>query len=299
MAVENVYSQRAAFLKKEVDSELGPSSHPYQPKRRLRQFPWSWFLSTITFACTTIILLLRPVTETSRCTDARSLPVVVGTSFSVTYGWESTANSAPWQEDSSYRVEVKFTGALTWNASGTLINEHAPGEKLWVGDPSPEIDALWERFEKLWSIMVEGDEADNVRDQTLLKDGYWVTGLDVFHQLHCLDSLRRALYPDYYPHKASPRTWRLHTDHCVDYLRQAIMCHGDTTPVNQKWYPQAHRFGPDFATVHVCKPFDEIVEWSQLRTPEGRKGTRGIEVAKDPSVVIPDDSDVLKKEHEH
>ncbi|KAI0413137.1 hypothetical protein F5X98DRAFT_366772 [Xylaria grammica] len=270
MPVENLYSQRAAFFKKEVDSELGPSSHPYQPKRRLQQFPWPWCLSTITFAWTTVLLLLRPVTEISRCADARSLPMVV---------------------DSSHRVEVKFTGALTWNASGTLINKHAPGEKLWVGDPSPEIDALWGRFEKLWSIMAEGDEADHVRDQTLLKDGYWVTGLD--------DSLQRALYEDYYPHKASPRTWRLHTDHCVDYLQQATMCHGDTTPVNQKWYPQAHRFGPDSATVHVCKPFDGIVEWPQLRTPEGRKWTRGVEVAKDLSVVIPDDSDVIKKEHEH
>lgn len=35
-------------------------------------------------------------------------------------------------------------------------------------------------------MLLEGDEADNVRDQTLLQNGYWVTGLDVFHQLHCL-----------------------------------------------------------------------------------------------------------------
>lgn len=28
-------------------------------------------------------------------------------------------------------------------------------------------------------------------------DGY-IVGLEVYHQLHCLDFLRRALYPDYY-----------------------------------------------------------------------------------------------------
>lgn len=35
-------------------------------------------------------------------------------------------------------------------------------------------------------MLLDGEEADNVRGQTLLQDGYWVTGLDVFHQLHCL-----------------------------------------------------------------------------------------------------------------
>ena len=35
-------------------------------------------------------------------------------------------------------------------------------------------------------VLLEGSEADMVRDRTILYDGYWVTGLDVVHQMHCL-----------------------------------------------------------------------------------------------------------------
>lgn len=38
-------------------------------------------------------------------------------------------------------------------------------------------------------VLLEGPEADMVRDKTTLFDGYWVTGLDVVHQMHCLVDL--------------------------------------------------------------------------------------------------------------
>ncbi|KAI0907413.1 hypothetical protein F4823DRAFT_564807 [Ustulina deusta] len=53
-------------------------------------------------------------------------------------------------------------------------------------------------------------------------------GLTVYHQLHCLDAIRHGYWaaidkvePD---HKAEPG----HIRHCIDYLRQSIMCNADT-----------------------------------------------------------------------
>ncbi|KAJ2985144.1 hypothetical protein NUW58_g5691 [Xylaria curta] len=63
---------------------------------------------------------------------------------------------------------IKFSGALTWNASGVLVNEHLPGETIWVGDPNPDIDALWDGFEDIWNVLLDGEEADLVRDTTLV-----------------------------------------------------------------------------------------------------------------------------------
>ncbi|KAI1173204.1 hypothetical protein F4777DRAFT_461838 [Nemania sp. FL0916] len=186
----------------------------------------------------------------------------------------------------SRQHEVKFSGALTWNASGVLVNEHLPGETIWVGDPSPEIDALWDGFEDIWNVLLDGPEADLVRDKTLMYNGYWITGLDVFHQLHCLDTLRRALYPTSYPRLASPRTHLLHQEHCVDYLRQAITCRADATPVPQKWLPGAGRFGPDFATVHTCGSIGELEAWARRRNAEARGGRPGSETARDERVVV-------------
>jgi len=56
------------------------------------------------------------------------------------------------------------------------------------------------------------------------------------------------------------------TDHCIDAMRVHLMCYADVTPVtfydpadqpNRKW-PL-----PDFGTLHTCRDFDAIVEWSK------------------------------------
>ncbi|KAI1783236.1 hypothetical protein LXA43DRAFT_903912 [Ganoderma leucocontextum] len=45
-------------------------------------------------------------------------------------------------------------------------------------------------------------------------------GLALYHQMHCLDRIRRGIGKNGY----NP-----HVHHCINYLRQAILCEGDTT----------------------------------------------------------------------
>lgn len=41
----------------------------------------------------------------------------------------------------------------------------------------------------------------------------------MFHQLHCLDKLRRAVVEE------PPSEWeRWHTQHCLNYIRQMLLC---------------------------------------------------------------------------
>jgi hypothetical protein len=59
-------------------------------------------------------------------------------------------------------------------------------------------------------------------------------GISVFHQLHCLGVLRYgwfALVADLDPSNQEPRHHLSNSAamHCFDFLRQAIMCSGDTT----------------------------------------------------------------------
>jgi hypothetical protein len=77
--------------------------------------------------------------------------------------------------------------------------------------------------------------------------GYYLAELEIYHQLHCLvewnaspggrylwmlqNQIRQALHPKYYPN------WGMHTigarefhiDHCVDRIRQGLMCNADTS----------------------------------------------------------------------
>lgn len=41
--------------------------------------------------------------------------------------------------------EVTFDGSLTFDSTGTLIREKKKGEPEWVGEPTPEMDAMWDR----------------------------------------------------------------------------------------------------------------------------------------------------------
>ncbi|KAF5019107.1 hypothetical protein F66182_8876 [Fusarium sp. NRRL 66182] len=61
------------------------------------------------------------------------------------------------------------------------------------------------------------------------EEGGYLATLDVFHTLHCINKVRKSYYSDYY-HDPNPiADQQAHFDHCIDLLRQVIMCHGDVS----------------------------------------------------------------------
>lgn len=52
--------------------------------------------------------------------------------------------------------------------------------------------------------------------------------------------------------------------HCLDTVRQVLMCSVDTGVLGQVWYnkdsPEAF---PDFKTTHTCKNYDAIRQWAK------------------------------------
>jgi len=73
---------------------------------------------------------------------------------------------------------------------------------------------------------------------------------------------------------------RAHLDHCVDQIRQALMCHADLTPVPMIPVEGA----PDGAIIgngelHTCRDFDAVIIEMGGRTREEAEGTRRL---KDP-----------------
>ncbi|KAK7890231.1 hypothetical protein LTR67_008116 [Exophiala xenobiotica] len=116
----------------------------------------------------------------------------------------------------------------------------------------------------------------------------YIIQLDVFHQLHCLfqNVLRTALEPHYglkndsaqkidtryksgHPYRESHH--RLHIDaqhlnHCINSLRQSIMCHSDIAPVVWQWDHPADKveFNRGFLSVtHTCRNFERIQKWAK------------------------------------
>ena len=83
--------------------------------------------------------------------------------------------------------------------------------------------------EKDWLENAKSADNNTNRLQSLQLYG----GADMYHSLHCLDALRKAadgrMNRQY--EKIQINLSRLHLDHCIEQLRQAILCHSDLTPV--------------------------------------------------------------------
>ncbi|KAG8361621.1 hypothetical protein FVEN_g679 [Fusarium venenatum] len=140
----------------------------------------------------------------------------------------------------------------------------------------PEVDKAWEHVTyDVGDQMITRDELDNlgldpssltIKDPKTGQKGYRV-GIQVFHQLHCLNLLRQATYSDYYSHTGGdidvePMDLRGHLDHCIEFLRTNLMCQSDTGVFAFKYYDGFEGHWPDFSTPHTCRNFSAIRDWA-------------------------------------
>ncbi|KAH8678365.1 hypothetical protein BX600DRAFT_431648 [Xylariales sp. PMI_506] len=111
-----------------------------------------------------------------------------------------------------------------------------PENVNYVGEPSPEIDANWEQLIKGRYFLLTEQEAerawgDKRHDYIHQELGGYVATFDMFHILHCL-----FMRPEYY---ARPDTQSvhgiIHTEHCLDSIRQIVQCYGGTTLIPTRY----------------------------------------------------------------
>jgi len=73
--------------------------------------------------------------------------------------------------------------------------------------------------------------------------------------------IRRAMHPEYYPKNDADSAYNAHVEHCVDYLRQVLMCKADITRIPVEWSTKYSRPKPRFDTWHTCRDFGKIQDW--------------------------------------
>ncbi|OCL05572.1 hypothetical protein AOQ84DRAFT_273195, partial [Glonium stellatum] len=84
--------------------------------------------------------------------------------------------------------------------------------------------------------------------------------IEVFHSLHCLNMIRKEIYRDYYADLISMRPfWKIHIEHCLEALRQNIMCTSDLTPLGLEW---VNGIMPVFEQPHTCRDFERLRAWA-------------------------------------
>ncbi|KAJ6496924.1 hypothetical protein DFH09DRAFT_945732 [Mycena vulgaris] len=133
---------------------------------------------------------------------------------------------------------------------------------------SPELDEKWDDLYNFGISRIPKHEADRLPNKTSPipgDPGFYIAGLNVFHELHCLNMIRKALDPDYYPDSniKTSEPSRKHVSHCVDWLRNSIMCHSDTSVIVWQWNARVNQSTPKARVPHSCKKFEPIRDWGK------------------------------------
>jgi Mycotoxin biosynthesis protein UstYa len=146
--------------------------------------------------------------------------------------------------------------------------------------PSPEVDAAWEKISNLRPIMLSRNEviatgkdpnkAVRFDDTFGLGNEAFAGRIDVFHQIHCLDAIRRDVHWDYYYDDMYPKgrnhsgsLHKLHLSHCIYLLLQNIMCNANVDVYTHTWNDAVPYPFADFNINHQCRDFDAILEWQE------------------------------------
>lgn len=145
-----------------------------------------------------------------------------------------------------------------------------------VGPPSSTTDALWDE------LSAEGHEIILVNASTLKQAGYdpakyfsaplsWNFGrdmypvqIDVFHQIHCLDVLRKhAHFDHYFPDEKTD--WQ-HFGHCLHILLQNVQCHADLEIIPHRWVENDLMPFAQFSIEKRCRDFGAIRDWNLVNS---------------------------------
>ncbi|TKA78085.1 hypothetical protein B0A55_03276 [Friedmanniomyces simplex] len=197
---------------------------------------------------------------------------------------------------------TRFTGAIRATADGNGLHVPEPAldahGRRFTGPPSPAVDAAWHDLIYGRYVPFTPSEINVLNTDTgvppllplsltnqsgtdgqvlVPREGYY-GGPDMLHSLHCLNGLRKHLRLDYYG--ASMPTLpteyeRMHIDHCLEQLRQAVLCHGDMTPVTLR--PVRNERGHVWALLgetereHTCRDGEALGSAWRERAGEGER----------------------------
>jgi hypothetical protein len=80
------------------------------------------------------------------------------------------------------------------------------------------------------------------------------------HQLHCLHSISHVYYSQIsVPPREPPKKMVWHLRHCLDYIRQAIMCSSDVALEGaETTFPDGIGGSDGWDAKHVCKDYSQV-----------------------------------------
>lgn len=156
-------------------------------------------------------------------------------------------------------------------------------ENIYSQDPSPEVDAAWEKVSHAMTfISLTAEDAKRLgKDPESLiqipegmRDaGHHLSSQDTLHQFHYLDYLRKSLIHNYHYYWGDkwgfwpPFSLVRHMTHCVDILGQHIMCNTDMELYTYNWRVGEETKWPDFGVKKTGRDFNVLLKHLEETQP--------------------------------
>lgn len=147
--------------------------------------------------------------------------------------------------------------------------------------PNPTADAIWDEWEltrvypvtrsELLKMEVDPSTVAKLEDATWgLGDDAYAAIFDVYHHVHCLNSLRHIAYGEHY-NKSQARAHtvkqrEIHINHCIDILLQGIQCNANLDLIPLHWVETQEYPFPDMSINKKCVNFNGLTEWRKKNT---------------------------------
>ncbi|KAK4031471.1 hypothetical protein C8A01DRAFT_51454 [Parachaetomium inaequale] len=131
-----------------------------------------------------------------------------------------------------------------------------------------QVEDAWRNYETTAFVHVPNPQAYSLRPNRGVVAGTEnIYMLSAHHQLHCLRQLHLSFFDSRLHRERDTAQDRKHAEHCFDYLRQGIICAGDSTLE-----------GPDLGksslsgngVVHQCRAWDGsggLESWRKSHAP--------------------------------
>ncbi|KAI0100069.1 hypothetical protein GGR51DRAFT_533740 [Nemania sp. FL0031] len=138
------------------------------------------------------------------------------------------------------------------------------------GDPSPELDQAWHDLLKDTTIRVSKEDLDyyNVTSLPLADGSGYASELFMTHELHCLKKVRQWIYKESYFTQVQGmqrNELKRHIDHCIETLRQGIMCRGDVSLGTYTYLRGSNDVTARTWGKHQCIDFEALISWARER----------------------------------
>ncbi|KAI0014545.1 hypothetical protein F4780DRAFT_774136 [Xylariomycetidae sp. FL0641] len=208
--------------------------------------------------------------------------------------WVVTLGTLAWIRDRERHPNAHYTATSSYSplyglldldprvkkVNGTLFppDEQSIARQM----PNAVADELWHEIEITRVFPASREDliklGKDPRTAVKLEDEVWGQGeekyaavLDMFHQLHCLNSLRKVIYGGYYDqvagdHNKPMRHHEMHINHCMDIMFQMITCSNNLNLITLHWAEGQPGPFPDMSINRQCVNFDSIVQWRKDNT---------------------------------